>query len=99
MICIADSRIPSSADTLLQNILIVIMSIVLVVLAVPWFLVPFAGLAIIFLIYSKMFRRGLRDLTRLEHISRSPIYSHVDATINGLPVIHAFAKQRYFLSK
>ncbi|XP_046462037.1 ATP-binding cassette sub-family C member 5-like isoform X1 [Daphnia pulex] len=94
-----DSRIPSSTDTLIQNILIVIMSIVFVVMAVPWFLVALVALTLIFAMYSRVFRRGLRDLTRLEHVSRSPIYSHVDASINGLSTVHAFGKQRHFVSK
>ena len=96
---IVDSRIPSSTDTLIQNILIVIMSIVFVVMAVPWFLVALVALILIFALYSRVFRRGLRDLTRLEHVSRSPIYSHVDASINGLSTAHAFGKQRHFISK
>lgn len=41
---IADSRIPSSTDTLLQNILIAIMSVVLIVTAIPWFLITLAGM-------------------------------------------------------
>ena len=68
-------------------------------MAIPWFLIALVILAAIFLMYSRIFRRGLRDLTRMEHVSRSPIYSHVDATINGLGTVHAFGKQRYFISK
>lgn len=96
---IADSRIPSSTDTLIQYVLVIIMSIFFVVLAVPWFLVALVVLSFIFALYSRVFRRGLRDLTRLEHVSRSPIYSHVDASINGLSTVHAFGKQRQFISK
>ena len=99
VLCIADNRIPTSAEIVLQNILIIIVSIVFVVMAIPWFLIALVILAAIFLMYSRIFRRGLRDLTRMEHVSRSPIYSHVDATINGLGTVHAFGKQRYFISK
>ena len=75
------------------------MSIVFVVMAVPWFLIALVFLVFIFALYSRLFRRGLRDLTRLEQVSRSPIYSHVDASINGLSTVHAFGKQRHFISK
>lgn len=75
------------------------MSIILVVMAVPWFIIALVGLAIGFTYYSRMFRRSLRDLTRLEHVSRSPIYSHVDATVNGLATVHAFSKKHHFISK
>ena len=96
---IADVRIPVSADTLLQNILIITVSIIFVVMVIPWFLVALVILAAVFGMYSRIFRFGLRDLTRLEHVSRSPIYSHVDATINGLATVNAFGKQRHFISK
>ena len=88
-----------SADALIQNILIVAVSIVFVVMAIPWFLIALVVLSFLFALYSKVFRCGLRDLTRLEHVSRSPIYSHVDASINGLTTVHAFGKQRHFISK
>ncbi len=68
-------------------------------MAIPWFLVALVVLALIFAMYSRVFRKALRDLTRLEHVSRSPIYSHVDASINGLSTVLAFGKQRHFISK
>ena len=41
----------------------------------------------------------MRDLKRLENVSRSPVYSHVVTTVNGLDTIHAFNKEREFISK
>jgi ATP-binding cassette subfamily C (CFTR/MRP) protein 5 len=68
-------------------------------MVVPWFLIALFLLAIFFVLISRVFRCALRDLKRLENVSRSPIYSHVTASISGLNTIHAFGKEKEFVSK
>lgn len=79
--------------------LVVTVSIVFISMVVPWFLIALALLAVIFVMFSRIFRCALRDLKRLENVSRSPIYSHVTASISGLNTIHAFGKERDFIAK
>ena len=74
-------------------------TILFVVLVYPWFMIALFPLALIFFFLDRIFKRAVRDLKRLESVSRSPIYSHVAATVNGLNTIHAFAKERQFVSK
>lgn len=38
-------------------------------------------------------------MKRLENVSRSPIFSSVAATVQGLSTIHAFGKENDFISK
>nr|QST14989.1 ABCC5 protein [Diaphanosoma celebensis] len=94
-----DSRLPSSAENLIQNFLIICSSISLVVLVFPWFLAAIFVLALAFFFVCRVFRCAIRDLKRLENVSRSPIYSHVATSVNGLNTIHAFGKEREFLTK
>lgn len=94
-----DCRLPTSTEVLLQNIIIVAISIVFIVYAIPWFVIALAILAIAFAMFTRVFRGALRDLKRLENVSRSPIYSHVAATVTGLSTVHAFRKEREFISK
>ena len=96
---IADSRLPSSNESLIHNILAVTMSIVFVSIVVPWVLIVIVLLAVVFFMFSRIFRCALRDLKRLENVSRSPVYSHVTASISGLNTIHAFGKERGFIAK
>lgn len=79
--------------------LVVTMSMVFIAMVVPWFLIGLFLLAIFFVLISRVFRCALRDLKRLENVSRSPIYSHVTASISGLNTIHAFGKEKEFVSK
>lgn len=95
----ADSRLPQTSDTLIQNILTLSIAIVFVVITIPWFLIALIGMSGIFFLICRVFRCALRDLKRLENVSRSPIYSHIATTMNGLCTVHAFAKERPFLSK
>ena len=95
----ADCRLPSCNEALIQNILVVTMSMVFIAMIIPWFLIALFLLAIGFILISRIFRCALRDLKRLENVSRSPIYSHVTASISGLNTIHAFGKERDFVSK
>jgi ATP-binding cassette subfamily C (CFTR/MRP) protein 5 len=95
----ADCRLPSCNEALIQNILVVTMSMVFIAMIIPWFLIALFLLAIAFILISRIFRCALRDLKRLENVSRSPIYSHVTASISGLNTIHAFGKERDFVSK
>lgn len=76
--------------------LVVMMSLSFIVMVVPWFLVALVVLAVIFLFFSRIFRCALRDLKRLENVSRSPIYSHVTASISGLSTLRAFKKESAF---
>ena len=95
----ADSRLPKSIEEFIQNVLFIAISIGLIVFVFPWFLVALVLFAALFLFFSRIFRCAIRDLKRLENTSRSPIYSHVAATVNGLNTIHAFGKERQFVSK
>jgi len=94
-----DGRLVGNTEQLLQNILTISITILFVVLVYPWFLGALLLMAVIFFFVDRMFRRAVRDLKRLENVSRSPIFSHVAATVNGLNTIHAFAKERQFISK
>jgi ABC-type multidrug transport system fused ATPase/permease subunit len=56
----------------------------------PWSFIPavIAGGGMIFIRHR--FARCLRDLKRIEGISRSPVYSYLTSTIHGLKVIRSY---------
>lgn len=95
----ADCRLLPCNEALIQNVLTVAVSIIFIAIVAPWFLIAIGLLAVIFVLLSRVFRCGLRDLKRLDNVSRSSNYSHVAATIRGLDTIRAFGKERDFTSK
>jgi ATP-binding cassette subfamily C (CFTR/MRP) protein 5 len=94
-----DTQLPVALDGFLQRLMIVICNLIIIIMIFPWFLIPFTALGFIFWLIHKMFRGAMRDLKRIENASRSPIYSHVTATIEGLSIIKAFNKQSDFVFK
>jgi ABC-type multidrug transport system fused ATPase/permease subunit len=95
----ADCRLPPCNEELIQNMLALAVSVILIAIVAPWFLIAVFILAVVLVLLSRVFRCGLRDLKRLDNVSRSSIYSHVAATISGLDPIRAFEKERDLISK
>jgi ATP-binding cassette subfamily C (CFTR/MRP) protein 5 len=73
-----------------QNIYKVLGTVILVSWLNPWSFIPaiIAVSGMVFIRYR--FARCLRDLKRIEGISRSPVYSYLTSTINGLKVIRSY---------
>ncbi|XP_066266532.1 ATP-binding cassette sub-family C member 5-like [Branchiostoma lanceolatum] len=94
-----DVRLPLQAEMLLQNSCLLLFSIVLVSYAFPYFLIAIVPLTAIFLYICKISGSALRELKRLENVSRSPWFCHLTATIQGLATIHAYNKTEATVSR
>lgn len=90
---------PSLLVSLLQRIFSVTLGLLLIVVVYHYFVILFLLLGGVFIILQKMFRVAINDLRRFDNITRSPIFSHVSATVQGLSVIRAFQKQNEFYEK
>ncbi|KAJ3027434.1 UNVERIFIED_CONTAM: ATP-binding cassette sub- C member 8 [Siphonaria sp. JEL0065] len=71
---------------------------ILVVLAInaPWLLIGVIPLTALYLYVLHYYRSTMRQLKRLESTQRSPLYSHVSESLEGVSTILAFKKQEYF---
>ncbi|XP_063866904.1 ATP-binding cassette sub-family C member 5-like isoform X1 [Scylla paramamosain] len=94
-----DVRVPMTLEMFIQNIFLIASALLFVCLVFPYFLPILAVLAIIMMFIRNVFRVGIRDFKRLENVSRSPLYSHISTTVNGLATIHAYGKQSLFSKK
>ncbi|XP_054155700.1 ATP-binding cassette sub-family C member 2-like [Oppia nitens] len=56
----------------------------------PMFLIPFAVTVIVYYFLQNIYIKASCQLRRLESISRSPINSHLEETLNGLSSIRAY---------
>lgn len=91
-----DAQLPWTLEAFIQNILRILISIGLVAIMFPWFLLAVVPLMIIFFVLNKYFRKSVRELKRLDGVTRSPIFTHLTATIQGLSTLHAFDKMAEF---
>ncbi|XP_063924548.1 probable multidrug resistance-associated protein lethal(2)03659 [Zophobas morio] len=77
-----------------------VLGVCLVVTAVNYYMIlPTLILLIIFYCYWQAFRPVLNRLKKIAATRKSPIYTHVVATVDGLSTIKASRAQKYCLSK
>ena len=72
-------------------------TLILIIIALPLFVVIVVPIAGLFFAVQKVFVRTARQLKRLESISRSPIFSHFGEAVTGASVIRAFKMQEEFI--
>lgn len=46
-----------------------------------------------------IFHRGVQELKKVENVSRSPWFSHITSSMQGLGVIHAYDKKEDCINK
>ncbi|KAJ3256052.1 hypothetical protein HK103_005735 [Boothiomyces macroporosus] len=74
-------------------------SLVVTVIVVPQSLLFFPVLAVAFYYLYKYYILSSRQVKRFEAIARSPVYSNIPSTLEGLSVIRAFSMEGRFASQ
>ncbi|XP_035030030.2 ATP-binding cassette sub-family C member 4 isoform X2 [Hippoglossus stenolepis] len=91
-----DSLLPWTFVDFIQVFLQVIGVIVVAAVIIPWILIPIVPLLTVFLFLRCYFLRTSRDIKRLESTTRSPVFSHLSSSLQGLSTIRAFKVQERF---
>ncbi|XP_028966394.1 multidrug resistance-associated protein 1 [Galendromus occidentalis] len=91
-----DVQLPLMANFMLEMFFQIIGVIVLISTQIPIFLVVAIPIMSLFVALRQIFVRSLRQLKRLEAVTRSPVYSHFSETINGLSSIRGFGVAEVF---
>ncbi|XP_040489193.1 ATP-binding cassette sub-family C member 12 isoform X2 [Ursus maritimus] len=93
-----DVRLPFHAENFLQQFSMVLFILVILAAVFPAVLLVLAGLAVGFFVLLRIFHRGVQELKKVENISRSPWFSHITSSVQGLGIIHAYDKKEDCIS-
>ncbi|XP_005374166.1 PREDICTED: multidrug resistance-associated protein 4 isoform X2 [Chinchilla lanigera] len=85
-----DDLLPLTFLDFIQTLLLVIGVVAVAVAVIPWMAIPMIPLAIIFFILRRYFLETSRDVKRLESTTRSPVFSHLSSSLQGLWTIRAY---------
>ncbi|KAH8359394.1 hypothetical protein KR093_006509 [Drosophila rubida] len=94
-------------DEILPTIMLDVMQIFLTLAGViivicftnPYYVILTVVMGFVFYQIREFYLKTSRDVKRLEAVSRSPIYSHLSASLNGLPTIRALGAQKALIAE
>lgn len=73
-----------------------VFSLLSVAIIFPYFLLSVPILGVVFAYTVALFTVTAREVKRRENASRSPLFGHVNVTLQGLASLHAYDKERLF---
>ncbi|XP_058458133.1 probable multidrug resistance-associated protein lethal(2)03659 [Malaya genurostris] len=89
-----DEYLPSVAVDVIQIFLSLLGIVVVVAIVNPYNLIPTVVIGIIFYFMRELYLHTSRNVKRVEATTRSPIYSHLSASLSGLSTIRAFGAEK-----
>lgn len=93
-----DEGLPVAFIDLLRTLVKILVSIGVVIYAAPAILGIMIPLSVLYYYYQTFYQGASRELKRLLSISRSPIFSHFQESLNGISTIRAFGREERFKS-
>ncbi|XP_078347301.1 ATP-binding cassette sub-family C member 4-like [Oculina patagonica] len=94
-----DELLPKTFLTSIQYVLLVFASIIVPTVTNPWLLFLVVPLTVVVVYISRYYLKTSRELKRLESICRSPVFSHISETLNGLDTIRTRGRQKDFVDQ
>uniref|UniRef100_A0A8W4FM45 Multidrug resistance-associated protein 4 n=1 Tax=Sus scrofa TaxID=9823 RepID=A0A8W4FM45_PIG len=91
-----DDLLPQIFQDFVQTFLLVMGVVGVMVVVIPWTVIPLIPLGIIFFVLRRYFLETSRDVKRLECATRSPVFSHLASSLQGRWTIQAFKAQQRF---
>ena len=94
-----DEVLPKTLLMSIQLTLLLVTSVVVPAVTNPWLLFAVVPVSVIAAIISRYYLKTSRELKRLESVCRSPVFSHISETLDGLETIRTRGRQRDFLDR
>ena len=94
-----DELLPKEFLTSIQFVLALLSAILVPTVTNVWLLLVIVPSMMLVVCISKYYSKTSRELKRLESICRSPVFSHISETLNGLDTIRARERQGDFVNQ
>lgn len=94
-----DELLPKAFLMSMQLVLLMLSGVLIPIVTNPWLLTVIAPLTLVVLYISRYYLKTSRDLKRLESSCRSPVFSHISETLNGLDTIRTRGKRSDFVDQ
>ncbi|XP_072393683.1 ATP-binding cassette sub-family C member 4-like [Diabrotica undecimpunctata] len=94
-----DEWLPKAILDASQMILMMVGSLILVAIVNPYFLILVFFMGIFFLSMRHVYLKSSKNIKRLEGIMRSPVFTHLNATLQGLTTIRSFGAQPILMNE
>ncbi|KAF6083621.1 ATP binding cassette subfamily C member 4 [Phyllostomus discolor] len=91
-----DDLLPLTYLDFIQTFLQMIAVVSVAVAVIPWVAIPLVVLGILFFFLRGYFLQTSRDIKRLESTTRSPVFSHLSSSLQGLWTIRACKTEERF---
>ncbi|XP_076004891.1 ATP-binding cassette sub-family C member 4-like isoform X3 [Genypterus blacodes] len=91
-----DSNMPCAFVDFIQLFLQILGVVAVASSVIPWILIPVVPLLLVFIYVRRYYLQTSRDIKRLEATTRSPVFSHLSSTLQGLWTIRAFRAEERF---
>ncbi|RDA90239.1 hypothetical protein CP533_6863 [Ophiocordyceps camponoti-saundersi (nom. inval.)] len=92
-----DQEIAPTAIGVMSCALSLVVTVVLIAVITPGFLVAAFFISILFYLVATLYLRASRDLKRLESVQRSPLFQQFGETLSGVTTIRAYGDERRFI--
>ncbi|KAL1007722.1 hypothetical protein UPYG_G00090710 [Umbra pygmaea] len=92
-----DTMLPFNMENFLQFCLMVTYIMVSITAVFPPIFIAIGVIGVIFALILYIFQRSIREMKRMENVSRSPWISLTTSTIQGLSTIHAYNKREQYI--
>ncbi|MCO5549657.1 hypothetical protein L7F22_003130 [Adiantum nelumboides] len=91
-----DNLLPDSARMAVSTLGTVLGAIILITVLTHYFVIAVAVVVFFYAIASIMYRRGAREVKRLDALLRSALYAHFSETLTGLATLRAYQETERF---
>ncbi|XP_050523511.1 ATP-binding cassette sub-family C member 10 [Daktulosphaira vitifoliae] len=85
-----DDELPFILNILLAQLFLTIGSICSILIGVPWAIIIIIILAPVYYKLQKRYRISSRELRRISSVALSPLYNHINESLQGLATVRAF---------